>query len=297
MCNRFGTSACDSLLASDGKPCDACVPSFHSFLSKLFQASVSCARTHSICEYPSPQLCIRANMHASQARAVMESLVVDSRERGLIQCLVAKCVPHRVLFLPVGDVKCTYEDRGCSWILERKRADDFAVSIQDGRWREQSSRLFATGLRVFFVIEGDLRWLDGMYNPMWGAMVNANLRSSCLFRTWDVEETTTLVLHLEKKLHTYPPSSAVAAGLRPPQSKRQRESEASCVFTRQLMCVPTVSERIAVALVEHFGDLESLQDTLRDTRNFPRIQIGDQTFLGKARVATLAKHLLSGGAA
>lgn len=225
----------------------------------------------------------------------MERLAVDSRERSLIQCLAAKCVPHRVLSLPAGDLTCTYEGRGCSWILERKRADDFAASIQDGRWREQSSRLFATGLRVFFVIEGDLRWL-GMYDSMMGAMVNANLRSSCLFRTWDLEETMTLVLHLERKLQKCPPPSVVAAGLRPPQSKRQRESEASCVFTRQLMCVPTVSERIAMSLVKQFGDLESLQDALRDVGSFPRIQIGDKTFLGKARIGTLAKHLLSAGA-
>jgi ERCC4-type nuclease len=69
--------------------------------------------------------------------------------------------------------------------MERKRADDFSASIQDGRWREQTSRLFSTGHRVFFVIEGDLRGLDNMYGPMVCAMVNARLRSSCCFRTQD----------------------------------------------------------------------------------------------------------------
>jgi ERCC4-type nuclease len=181
--------------------------------------------------------------------------------------------------------------------MERKRADDFAASIVDGRWREQTSRLFSTGYRVFFVIEGDLRWLDGMYEPMIGAIVNASLRSSCCFRSMDVAETACLVLHLEKKLQKCPPPVVSVTGLRPPQSKRQRASEADNVFARQLMCVPSVSERIAVALVAQFGDLETLQDALRDdTRNFPRVQIGEKTFLGRARIAKLAKHFLRSGA-
>ena len=155
--------------------------------------------------------------------------------------------------------------------------------------------MFATGHRVFFCIEGDLRWL-GMYESLLGAMVNASLRSSCCFRTWDIEETACLVLHLMKKLQNFPPPGISTGGLRPPpQSKRQREAEAEHVFARQLMCVPSVSERIATCLVQHFGDLESLQASLSDVRSFPRIQIGNKTFLGKARIATLAKHLVSTG--
>ena len=146
----------------------------------------------------------------------MVGLAIDSRERGLIQCLAAKRAPHQVVSLAVGDVFCEYEGSGTPWIMERKRADDFAASIQDGRWREQSSRLFSTGLRVFFVIEGDLRWLDLMYEPMVGAIVNASLRSSCCFRTWDAEETACFVLHLEKKMQKHPAPCVVAAGLRPP---------------------------------------------------------------------------------
>ena len=64
------------------------------------------------------------------------------------------------------------------------------------------------------------------------------------------------------------------------------------VLVRQLMCVPSVSERIAEDLVQRFGDLEALQTALRDVRSFPRIQISARTFLGKARIAKLAKHLL-----
>ena len=225
-------------------------------------------------------------------------LAIDSRERGLIQHVAAKCTPH-VVSLACGDVLCTYSDTGgTSWVLERKRADDLSRSIIDGRWREQTSRLFATGHLVFFVVEGDLRFLDGMYDSLWGAVVNANFRSSRCFRTWDVQETAHLVLYLVKKLQTCSPRAVVSTGgLRPPhQSKRQRDAEADSVFSRQLMCVPSVSEKIAVALVQHFGDLETLQEALRDVQSFPKVQIGAKTYLGKARIAKLAKHFLRSGA-
>ena len=85
----------------------------------------------------------------------------------------------------------------------------------------------------------------------------------------------------------------------PPATKHTPEkSEADSVFVRQLMCVPTVSERIATALSKHVGgDLESLQEALRDIRTFPKVQIGEKRFLGKARIKKLARHLLSTGAA
>ena len=159
--------------------------------------------------------------------------------------------------------------------------------------------MFNTGLRVFFVIEGDLKWLDGMYDSMMGAMVNSNLRSSRCFRTWDLEETACLVSHLVKKLEKCPAPVVSATGLLPPhRSKRQRASDADNVFVRQLMCVPSISERIAVALLERFGgNLEALQEALRDAQTFPKVQIGEKRFLGKARISKLAQHLLRTGVA
>ena len=123
------------------------------------------------------------------------------------------------------------------------------------------------------------------------------IRSSQVDEPLTVPEAT-VVQHerLVKKLEKCPAPVVSATGLRPPhRSKRQRASDGDSVFVRQLMCIPSVSEGIATRLVQHFGDLESLQAALRDVRSFPRIQIGNKTFLGKARIATLAKHLVSTG--
>ena len=62
------------------------------------------------------------------------------------------------------------------------------------------------------------------------------------------------------------------------------------------MCVPSVSEGIAVCLVDHSGHVEELQRALRDVRSFPRVQINKKSFLGKARIAKLAKFFVKSGA-
>ena len=111
------------------------------------------------------------------------SLTLDSREFGLIALFCQAACAHQVSSLDVGDVMCRY-DNGRSWVCERKRADDFAASIKDctdssrererqsyefalrsmkdGRWRDQSARLFSSGHRVIYVFEGDFRE-TGMY--------------------------------------------------------------------------------------------------------------------------------------
>ena len=50
-----------------------------------------------------------------------------------MQHLNAKRVSYQAVSLPVGDVLGLFDEGGCTFLLERKRADDFAASIQDGR--------------------------------------------------------------------------------------------------------------------------------------------------------------------
>ena len=105
----------------------------------------------------------------------------------------------------------------------------------------------------------------------------------------DVEETACLIVHLLRKMQSFL-APVVTGGLQPHTSKRKRRGEN--VLLLQLMCIPSISEKIAEALAERFSDIEDLQESLRDVKAFPRIQIGANAFLGKARIATLRKHLL-----
>ena len=219
-------------------------------------------------------------------------LTIDGRERGLIRIFVGAGVAHKVETLPVGDVVCRYEN-GRAWIAERKRSDDLAASLKDGRWREQSVRLFGSGHQVVYLLEGDFRDAGVLYPNLLGAWMNSELRRNCcVFRTIDLEETALVLRGLMAKLEHAPSYAAPTNGLAAPQlSKRKRNEDDNVVFLRVLMCVPSISEAVARKLAEHFGNLAQLQEALRSSK-FPTIQLSGKTALGKARIAKLSKYLL-----
>lgn len=221
-------------------------------------------------------------------------MFVDRRERALSNAL--EDVPHTLKDLPVGDVVCEYEDQAKrAWVVERKRATDLASSIASGRWADQTSRLHQAGYaRVFILVEGDLRIPAFPYQSLLAACVNAELRrNSHLVRTIDADETAMVIKMLCKKAGEPPPGipSGVSAPVFP-RSRRARDSDEEHVWVRQLMCVPTISERIARALLAEFGSLAALVHALDgDLQAFPRIRVDAKTCLGKARIATLAKYM------
>ena len=94
-----------------------------------------------------------------------------------------------------------------------------------------------------------------------------------------------LIQQLVRKIGAPP---GVPSGLQP-KSKRVRDAET--VWIRQLMCIPSISERIARLLLEHFGNLRELQDALEDLKSFPKIKLDERSCIGKARLRILARYL------
>ena len=74
-----------------------------------------------------------------------------------------------------------------------------------------------------------------------------------------------------------------------PKSKRVRDSET--VWVRQLMCIPSISERIARLLLDQIGNVRELQEALEDIDSFPKIRLDNRSCIGKARLKILARHL------
>ena len=135
------------------------------------------------------------------------------------------------------------------------------------------------------------------YDSLLGALVNAELRPrSHVIRTIDLDETAAVIIALCKKAGSPPPG--IPSGLAPPivpTSKRKRDAEASTVWTRQLMCVPSISEKTAKALLDHFGTLPALVAALNDPQQtFPRVRLDERSCLGKRRIEILSKYLRVG---
>ena len=230
----------------------------------------------------------------------MTKVVVDSRERTLLSIFRAQSDGFDVAALPVGDVHVEYADGKGGWVCERKTAVDLAASLVDGRWKEQTSRLFSCSKKVYIIIEGDLRSAEGMYKQVFGAWLSMSLRGVDVLRTWDPDETfATLVSMIERLEHRVPPDAPprINGGLLLPRTKgkmmtSKRERDASHVETRILMCIPSISENIARKLLEQFGSVSNLRAALSDLASFPVVQLNGKTKLGAARLRHLTRHIL-----
>ena len=84
---------------------------------------------------------------------------------------------------------------------------------------------------------------------MLSACLNAELRNhSHVIRCMDVQETAAVVCHLIQKAGGSPPG--VPSGLAPPKplTKRKKDADKKTVFLRQLMVLPSISEKVAAKI-------------------------------------------------
>ena len=144
---------------------------------------------------------------------------------------------------------------------------------------------------MIFIVEGDLRSTSLNYDSLLGACINAELRKdSLVIRSMDIHETVAIIRHLVAKGGNEP--GMPPAALTPPVlNKRERDGERRTCWLRQLMCIPSVSERIATRLLEEYGSLPAIQRALDEPKTFKRIRLDDKTCLGTTRIAKLAHYL------
>ena len=211
-------------------------------------------------------------------------MIIDDREHDLIARLKAESVKFTVERLPLGDIKI--EKNGHMALIERKRTDDFAASISDGRWREQKARLTASGAIVIYMIEGSLYGQSKPPETLSSAIWNTMLRDKMwVIQTRGLEDTSLHLQQLTKKIGT---TIRGGTGVRSLLSKRKRKSDSVYL----LMLMTMVSESVATALTSEYPTLSELQSQLHKDANALRsISISSKRCVGKATIATLLKHL------
>lgn len=213
-------------------------------------------------------------------------MIVDDREHDLIKKLTAIKATFKVERLPLGDI--IIEHKGTRCIIERKRTDDFAASITDGRWREQKARLATSGAIVVYLIEGSLYHQNKPPETLSSAIWNTMLRDKMwVLQTRGLEDTTLHLLSLQKKIGRDIKGSS---GMKSLLSKRKRKEEN--VFLLMLMSIPSVSERIATKIVALWPTLTELQEQLRtNPKQLRTIQVTTKRKIGPAVIQSLVKHI------
>ena len=214
-------------------------------------------------------------------------MIIDDREHDLIDRLKAEKVEFTIERLPLGDIKI--ENEGHMVLIERKRTDDFAASISDGRWREQKARLAASGAIAIYIIEGSLYGQNTPPKTLVSALVNTMLRDKMfVIQTRGLEDTSLYLQQLAKKVgreiqgHT---------GMKSLMSKRKRKVDNAWQLI--LMAVPNVSERIAAVLIASYPTLTSLQEQLRHNSDQLRhINVTSKRKIGKKTIDNLKQYLI-----
>ena len=210
---------------------------------------------------------------------------IDDREHDLIERLKAEEVVFQTERLPLGDI--IIEHNGTTAIIERKRTDDFAASISDGRWREQKARLKASGAIVIYLIEGSLYGQSKPASTLSSAIWNTMLRDKMwVIQTRGIEDTSLHIQQLQKKIGKDIKGGSGMASL---LSKRKRKVE----NTFQLMLMAIVSEKISEALVQNYSTLIELQNQLQtDPKKLMDIQVSSKRKIGAKTIKTLTTYLI-----
>ena len=234
----------------------------------------------------------KIKIHALEEDAIIAQsflLTVDLRERHLLSLFGNGAVAVRTM--DVGDVMCEYED-GSRWIAERKTTQDMAASIKDGRWEEQQSRLLSSGCQIFYILEGsfkETRWLS--YGSLLGAYTKVSLLPNLkVLRSTDIYETKFMLMQLVQRCEARYTDQRFSNQLC--TSKRKKDDDVRNIWIRQIACIPTFSEHIATALVDHFESISALRDALREPPTFPVVLLRNGSKLGKKRIARLSSVLL-----
>jgi len=164
------------------------------------------------------------------------NIYIDNRETKLIDLLKEVDIPKfnkSVKALKVGDIVITKEfDQNCDetdnsfddnlykntiLIFERKTCSDLLSSINDGRYREQKSRLLANFNRkqICYIIENDIDYSLNKYRKngrqiVIGALVNKCFRDNIkTIKTRNLNETVEFLLNICKKVISNPEFFAI----------------------------------------------------------------------------------------
>ena len=225
-------------------------------------------------------------------------LVIDDRERHLIQALTSQRVPHTVEHLELGDV--VYRICGkTAGILERKTAKDFAASIVDKRWTEQKSRLamiratlrsgestIEQGAPVGYIFEGNFFSSGRTHSlqplTLLKAATSAAARDGfCTLHYNNVKETAAGLKYMLEQMPFVGYSEqrvvqklrTAGYGTEPPVlSKQAAQATDDVVFLRLLRCIPGVSPAVAQVLAARYKNLPELAQDLQVSDKVDKIQ-------------------------
>ena len=190
-------------------------------------------------------------------------IIIDAREHKLYEDIIARDLDtynDKIEIIKenieLGDIHIIYND--IFFIFERKTTGDLQSSIQDGRYKEQKTRMLAnyTQKQISYIIEGDDVLSSKTYNKsrmLQGAYLHTMFRDNIrVLYTKNTNETATLILTISTKIIDNPQyfidngekDTDYTSCIKLKKKKIENIDENTC-YIMQLSQIPYISNVIA----------------------------------------------------
>lgn len=131
------------------------------------------------------------------------NIIIDNREKDLIELCSKNNLEFNKQNLHLGDITFNLENNQELIIIERKTIDDLLQSINDGRYREQKSRLLEKhkkdGTSIYYLLEGNI-YNSSKSDLIYSCIINTMIRDNFkIIYSKNIEETYNYIIKITKK--------------------------------------------------------------------------------------------------
>ena len=218
------------------------------------------------------------------------NIKIDIREKDIIKLITPLqndldlSIPTSIETLPLGDFILS-NDQEELIIIERKKLNDLAASIKDGRYSEQSYRLDGCEFpnhNVIYLIEGNIKLYKKKYTrvpkkTLYSAMFCLQYyKGFTVIRTEDAVETAEYILRMADKLkrekskygyyHTNfePKKEKYCEVVKKVKKANVTPENAGVIMLSQ---IPGISHQTASAVMKEYPSILELMDAIKEDRS------------------------------
>jgi len=225
-------------------------------------------------------------------------IIIDNREKDLIQIFKTNNITYKTQNLEIGDIQFIL-DTEVIYIIERKTYNDLGASIKDGRYKEQKMRLLANNTNnIFYIIEGDKNRCKTLtYSSLLGSIINMLFRDNIkIINSIDIMETYKIIIQIKDKYNEGKfkkincDKSNYLSSIK--TNKKENMDKNLCSII-QLSIIPGVSKKIAEIIINKYESLSNLIEEFKKTDNLllANIELGKRK-LGKVLSTTIYNFLV-----
>lgn len=216
---------------------------------------------------------------------------IDSRENDLFQMVSSLITQNakinieiETIQLEIGDI-CIRKNRESeeTILIERKSINDLAASIIDGRYKEQSYRLFHTNIpnhNIIYLIEGKVTDLNRRFtrikpSALYSSMIVLQyFKGFSVFRTMSLKESAEYIVRITDKISRESTKGYYDGFVNPYEgveyqqvvSKNKKTNITPENIGELMLCqIPSVSSNIAKEVMNRFGTIVNLIESIQES--------------------------------